>query len=349
MNYIEVKNPEDVDEVNGHVLFFPWRERDEGDIQPDSVVQSMNRVTVVYVPADGESTRAVFEYTGTGGDSGLIGRRLEGPDPSDCTGVFRFGNKVGWYNDIEGSVRAMIVEYTLLQRRVNRFSDPHVLLPQQSLNAQVTTRDGKKAAVADSPNLLKEIMDGKGQVWLLAGVQDGNNFGYLQGEAMIESSIQLLEWLGNWIHISSGVAPTTFGVGIGKGESGEARKMAMQRSSQLCSEVRNGIERIMPYVLLGMGCPLNPDNPSEDVEVVWLDDPFADRGEAYPLVEAVYDRDEATGNELRHAAGMSPLTEEQQAQMQEKMEAEMTRTKELMEADPDNDPNNEQENEDGED
>ena len=326
--YMEVKNPRDIDEVIGWVVWNLWRERPSGDNEPDTQAHRYNRIEVIWVSTDGTSTQADFEFDG----NGLIGAMISGITESGITGIYRFGNKTGWYGDVADCVAHYMSGYSLLRRTINRFASPHLVMPQSSQSSTITGPDGKKQLVSRNPNVLQKSMEGRGLIWQVSP-ETTAQYGYLVYEPQIEAQLAALDFLGGQFHLASGVSPTITGLNLGRGESGEARKLTLGRAHQLVAEIRMAIERFLPLLFVAMGMPVEPGvEPAMACEVIWLDEPFNDVGESFVRVVEVFDREAADKNELRASAGMHELTEEQIEAMEQEAEAEMERTREIMEA-----------------
>ena len=307
--HIPVQNPQDKDEIIGHAVMFPWYARTGGDIAP-STQRSMNRVTVVkYLIETDASTVETFEMAGL-----IIGNRLTGPDPSDLNGVFTFGNGVGFYGDMQGPVGEMMVAWTLLGRRVNRFSDPHLLLPQSSSGATITLPDGTTVPTTlaqGGADARRSLLDGRGAMIEVPGETTGQ-YGYLQADVEIIATLDMMQWLSDVIYIASGVPPTSYGVSVGRGESGEARKQAMQRSAQLISEIRFAVELLFPEAARNIGAPVPEVNTGDHaLTFVWPDDPFEDRQESVQTMLNMLDKGELQKGEVRVAAGWPPYSDEE--------------------------------------
>ena len=102
------------------------------------------------------------------------------------------------------------------------------------------------------------------------------------------------------------------GINVGENESGEARKQAALRSSQLISETRVEIERFFPILMALIGAPMPPEVPPDEVmQWAWHDDPFSDREDSMEVLNKLYDVGAIDLDELREAAGYPPFTDTQ--------------------------------------
>ena len=313
--HIPVQDPQNKDRIIGHVLAYQWRERDEQDLLTDRQRQ-VNRVNVVRVTQPEDMTERATSEIQTyhlAGPNGIIGPAIGEKQTADVTGVFMFGNRRGWYHSCQDAAAAIMVRVTLLGRLLNRFSDPHLWLPPGTGGSNVTFEGGttQQMATLNAANKAK-LIEGTGALIEASTEGPGTGYGYIQGNPQAQEVLLILEWLANWIHLGSGVSPTSWGVNVGRNESGEARKQAALRSAQLISSTRQEIERLFPSMLVAAGITLPGDvPPNEVVSLSWADDPFGDAIDDIDQNIKLYEVGAIDINELREAAKRLPFTEEQ--------------------------------------
>ena len=310
--WIPVQHPEDKDLLIGHVLIHPWRDRNAGDTLPDTK-SIFNRINLVkWVVGDRASSLETHQFDGST-ISSIEGSTRVG----DVNGVFTFGSGRGFYPDIAGPAVDIMVHWTLLSRRMHRFSSPPLVVPQGAGGANVTMPNGETLALTGSAGsvLRQALLNGEGPLIEVPTGVDANSFGYVQAEVQISETLAAMEWVGSTIHQSSGISGTAFGDGLGRNMSADAIRQTMLRSGQLISEQRGAIERIFPEAIQAMGAPIPEGVPLHRlISFVWPDDPFTDRDKSIDTGKILYDSDELMPGELRQWAGWPPFTDQQVAE-----------------------------------
>ena len=302
--WVPIQDPQDKEELIGHALMHPWRERLEADLLPDThrVTNRMNKVHW----AIGEEVSTLDTYRSAEGQ--VLGPEVGERRVSDINGVFIFGNGRGFYGDIAPVAMSVMVHWTLLSRRMHRFSDPPLMVPLGAGGANVTfPGDTTQQLAAGGNELRQRLLTERGPLIEVMGQVSGN-FGYLQADVKIAETLEMMRWLGSIMHLASGVSPQAFGQGIGAGMGGEAIRQAMLRSGQLITEQRSALERLFPSIIQKMGAPILD---LTTVTFTWPDDPFEDRDTSVSTMLELLSSGELLPGEVRQAAGWPPLSPEE--------------------------------------
>ena len=250
-NYFRVGEPETDDRLAGHVLAYRWREKTEDELkQGDAGHNHPNRITLIKV-AQGESVREVYRF-----DGNVIQERID-EEASTVTHVSVAGEGEPWYSGARtGAIRIMTL-MTLIVKEISRFVNRTRYIPSslvfqmfESVREQIG-EDTQRNATLISEEFNK----------LIDPVVATPNVDQVPEESAVilqlTDMFEMLKHEQDLFSITSGVPPSAYGIGIGRGESGYAREKAMDAAAGRVNEYRNDILSSLPALCEGAG--LSPE------------------------------------------------------------------------------------------
>ena len=262
--HAEVVDPIDDENIMGHVLVYthPATEALLGAAR-ETVADRV--ATVIKWSLDGTiNTRQQFEFGGF-----QLGRPLTEPEPANVLGIFVGERGIGYYADIEDSVWAISMRKTMDAKFNNENADQPLLIPDTMFGQTQSAGETPYGAETPRRRTLQErlIAGGRSVVPIPSGYT--GTIGFIGQQGDLSDSDRDLKQHIDWVHAASGLSPTIFGIDIGRGESGEARKTAAMRSAQMVREIRTDIQQMAIDIfnaMLGM----------EDMDITfgWVEDPF---------------------------------------------------------------------------
>ena len=300
-NYFPVYAENDTDSVIGHCFFYPYA-------SGDNKVEDRVRIVKYDVPT-GTSYSQTFQYTA----GGAIGPPVDTGASPRITGVFTFGAEKSFYPLVGDAVREINVREGAASLVLNKHTSPLLVAPAAAVagNSQLLNPQGK-SYTDQSPfqRTSDSISEGGG---LISGKED-TDWAYLTYEAKLAENTAKIERLISYIHLVSGVPPQTFGVDIGKGESGVARERAMMSAVVKIGKLRASMSRMFPLMFDAMGAP------EGDTSVIWTAGPLADKDAERSRAISEYAQGIITLDEVRAELGYDPMETDPDAEIREEEE-----------------------------
>lgn len=283
--YIPIVDERNPDEIVAHVFFVPYQSEPTTAGQADRV-----RITR-FDERRGINEVQSFEFHGVG----QVGSPVDAAVRSDVEAVWTFGDDQSFYPAISQSVREIHIREGMATKVLNNHTQPKLMAPPALAN-QIQLPRGVYANQAglDDPATPDPFDPATGGV--IRG-EEGGGWAFLTYDAQMTENNLKLQRLVNFIHLASGVPPTSFGVDIGRGESGIARERAMTSAVVKIGRYRMAMKSILQD-LLGAG-----------VEVEWARSPLQDQDEHDRLVLDLYAGDILDRDEVRMHFGYPPMEE----------------------------------------
>ena len=302
--YYRVGAPDQPDELVGHIIAFTWREKTIEELNTIHDTEIPNRMTVLKV-SGGESRQEVFEYT-----EGIIGNLIE-TEETAVTGICVAGHGESWYSDVQDLAARIMTEYTLIFDDLNRNRNRPIYLPasiRTDIEFALQTKGLEAVTAEDVAREIRKII----RPYITLTEEDsqfpeGLNDSTLDLEAPFEAYNTSLDLF----FIGSGLPPSSFGIGIGRGESGYAREKAQDAATARARRYRQDISDCMPDMVVGMGAPANGEYAFN-----WSSPPFQDRSAHQAEILGQLAANVITREEAREALGWSremPETAEEES------------------------------------
>lgn len=258
--YFRIGREYDPDHVIAHVIAWPYYEYREGERFLPFSNRVPNRIRITkYAPSETPPVNevAVYELHGN-----VVGQLLQGPEPAGITSLCTAGDGDSWYGDAQTMLARMMIRVTNHDRTLNLSDNRPMMVPAQLMTTTPgQTRQARREAFYNEINPIIETD---------AETARGN-YGTLGVDYQHSESRDFIELLADSIYLVSGIPPATFGIGIGRNESGAAREKAQDRASAKIRTFRNDLRQCIPILLRGLKAP------DGDLQIAWLTAPFQTR------------------------------------------------------------------------
>ena len=256
-NYFRLGEIWEPDEVVKHVICYRYHDPGRVDLIP-SQYKVLNRIRVIkYAPAEGVNTVQTFLYHGW-----RIGVALDEERPAGIQELCTFGLDDSFYGDIQDLMSRFIIQLTNNHATLNRAQNSIITLPTSALNTY-----------SDDTDIQTRIQSLRDAVRPIIGLPQGETITPSRLEMATEypNQQQHLEYLAHLISLVTKVPPTSFGIGLGKGESGIARERSQDAAAARIRDIRDRIARCLPRVITALGAPQG------EYSFTWNTSPFEDR------------------------------------------------------------------------
>ena len=246
--YFRVGEVDQRDALVGHILVQLWRERDLEELNVHTTDSVPNRITVWKV-SNGESTHQIFHY-----DGNIIGEPVTGLVPSPINGVCVAGSGDSWYPDVQHLAGRIMTNLSLIDDDQNRYRNQPRYMPagvRASLDEAIRVAGG-----TPTPAKITEVINSlvRPIVTLDTLNEDVPNT-FLDGDLQQDAAFEQLRTLLDLFFIGSGLPPSSYGIGVGRGESGYAREKAQDAATARARAFRQDLAECLPQMALGMGAP----------------------------------------------------------------------------------------------
>ena len=285
--YFRVGTPDVPDRLVGHILAIRYTEKDANLQLHPEIKLPPNRCRVIKL-RDGVATEQTFSYA-----PDIVGQPLTPEQPSPVTNICVAGGWDPWYGSAREVAAALIITLSVQGVQLNRYANRPLYVPMQIMDAlrQELPQPGAtmSAAMAAFNNLTRPAIG-------ISGMDDMKvGYGDLQEDFDSRSDYILTLW--DSYFLSSGLPPSSFGIGIGRNASGLAREKAQDAASARVEAYRRDLAECLPTIIRGMGAP------EGEITFNWSSPPFQTREGRVEEILSLYDRKLITPNEARLALG----------------------------------------------
>ena len=287
-NYFRIGQIWERDDLVAHAICYRYY---DGPVQQHLPAYFFypNRIRIIkYYPEMGINSVQTFAYSGVS-----VGQALTPEMPAGIAAICTFGIGDSWYGGIERLMARYLIQLTTNHATLNWAVNSPVTIPRRMLTSD---------QVNDTRSFQQKMDDFRQQVRPIIGLdEDSREPTKLQGAPEYPHQRDHLEMLGLLISQVSKVPPTSFGIGIGAGESGYARERSQDAAAVRIKDIRNRIAKCLPDIVKIMGAPAG------NYSFSWGTSPFEDKlakqNELITLKEAGI----LTVNEVRTALGYSEI------------------------------------------
>ena len=278
-SYFRVGRLYDSDEEVGHILAFTYRSF-SGEQEPlkkipwAQVYPNRCRVVRFAKPSrnypNGINTVQEFDFNG-----GVIRQPVTEQESAGVASILVAGLGDSFYKDTSTIVRAYIARISNNAVALNLSDNAPLIIPPGIFDYQDTAKPMSAQKLMEQfrravrPVLQSDISNFTGK-----GLE--KDIGYDSRERFADELIEIL-----WLVI--GVPPSSFGIGVGKNESGAARSKAEHAAKVRATDFRSMLEAGIPNFLRSMGAPGN-------ISAKWLRAPFEDISQELPNVLDLHER-----------------------------------------------------------
>lgn len=257
--YYRVGEPEQKDALVGHIIAYPYRERTASEQLLPAANLIANRIRVTKI-VQGRAIVQTFMYT----ENSVVGQPVTGPEVSPITEVCTAGEGDSWYGGVKDLASQIIIEYTNSLQDINRFRNRTRFMPVSVANEirNSLTMAGRQATLTQITNLWEDLI--RPVVGLVEDdMKPESQRDVLDLSATFESFRSQLDLF----FMASGVPPSSFGIGIGRGESGVAREKAEDAAAARARAYRRDLMECLPRMARAMGS-------TEELSFQWITSPF---------------------------------------------------------------------------
>lgn len=305
------------DEDRIHVLLLRY-------FQPDDPTQyrDLNRLrfmpanrclAVFYFPKEGISYQQLYEVR----SDVIMGDPIGPVQKSDIIAIYTIGAYDSWYSDAESIWSELLIRETNNKRILNLDDQSPFVWPSGAKTAMQNLRSpiygvngellanvlpgldiGKNPSDQDYLNYLYRFV----APGLFLDTADIGKYGRAEPNYAHEAAMNQTKHLYDLFSLLSGVALTSFGYGLGAGESGEAREQAQTRAATRASNVRLKIEIVLNKIAEAAGYRITH---------AFKEPPFVNRAEFSRQFIERWNAGIYTLDEIREIFGLKPMENEE--------------------------------------
>lgn len=272
-SYFRVGEYYDPDETVGHILAYRYRVPESpGELNLPNSFSSRepNRIRVTkYAPVEDINTVQTFMYAGH-----TIGTPVTGEENAGVTALAVVGKGDSWYGDAQRVAAQLMIMLTLIVKSQHKHLTRPVMLPHDVL-ANIGGKNDKRTP----REKLSAVYNEKDPVFTISEDSMAAAAGLIPGDYDFVSTMDTVLYLAQTYYLLSGLPPTSFGIDIGKGESGFAREKSEDRAAIRARNVRDDMAKALPLIIKGMGAP------DGELSVSWRSSPFESRIDREARVE----------------------------------------------------------------
>lgn len=261
--YFRIGEEDQEDALVGHIIAYRYREtEDEGERLVHSQ-EEPNRVKVMKLIGE-TSTVQTFAY-----DGNIIQEALTGIEQSPITAICVAGTGDSWYGSVRTLVSGIISSLTNIDVSINRFTNKPVYIPANVYeNIRLSLQDAVKVA----PSLAQISAEFNKVVRPSISIDPESEPPMGSAEVLeLTGHFESLRTKLDLFFLGSGLPPSSFGIGVGRGESGIAREKAQDAASSRVRAFRGDVSECLPRLAVAAGMP------DSEVSFNWVTPPFEDR------------------------------------------------------------------------
>ena len=293
--YFRVGLPDQKDALVGHIIAYPWREKSIEELKTQTFDGVPDRITVIklYNNDNGDriSTHQEFHYDGQ-----VIGAPTTAETESAVTAVCVAGLGDSWYGDVQHLAGRIMIQQSLILDDINRYRNQVRYLPASVL--QIVRNALKVGEELPDFKMIQEFINKQKRLTVGLGSDDPQPDASYKEVLDLESAFRSLETDYDLFYITSGLPPTSYGIGVGRGESGYAREKAQDAASARVRAYRSDLAECLPELMVASGAPV-----SGLYTVNWSSPPFEDRNSKRESVIQELQAGIITPEEAREALG----------------------------------------------
>lgn len=298
--YFRVGLPEQRDADVGHVLLFPWLDGTTQYLQStDTDNAEPNRITIIKVLANGGgATIQTFMFNG-----GIVGNPLTAAQASPITAILTCGEGDSWYGGAANTAAALMINVSMGLVELNHYANRAKLLPSSSV-AAIATAAGVAPGTPGGQQAIRRGLEETLRPILAADKDDvGPGFGDMDEPIQLEDRRAMNEYLGDLFFLESRLTPSSYGIGIGRGESGVAREKAQDAAGAKIRRYRRQLAGKLTEMVEAMGIP----GGRGKLQFSWAVPPFQSKEAREEHIRQDFQAGLLTPNEARYELGLGPL------------------------------------------
>lgn len=300
--YYRVGLPEQRDADVGHCVLLPYTDFTDSEALAQNAQDRVrwNRILVIKLDNNNMATQQRFFY-----NDGKIGKSIEAKKASDIVSIVTAGEGNSWFENARDVVAAMVVNDSMSLVGLNQFDNRIRILPALAVEnaaAAAGLNVGDPMGLADLWRKLEE--DLRPLITYPQGEQPPN-LDTMQKPPTMER-LAFGQHLAELFTMISRVTPSSYGYGIGRGESGAAREKAQDAAGIAVRRVRRQLARAQRLICVALG---------REVSWTWDTPPFQSKEMRQMQAREDYNAGFITADEVRAVNGYAPLSDEQRKEL----------------------------------
>ena len=324
--YCRAGKPDNPDELVGHVIAERFHEQvGGGPLRPGYNLEKPNRIRVTKYEK-GSATTQLFRLNGN-----TIGAAITGVEESPITMIFTAGMGDSWYGAAQGIASRIMIAETNFDQEMYQYLNRVRYLPGSVMAGMLDRyqQTNPNALTVPLDVVRANVLEIRRPVITLEGDEQPP----MESAETIDIDARQAGYLKpmyDRFFIAAGLPTSSFGIGVGAGESGYARERAQDAATARTGALRRDVSDGWPRLLRAAGMP-----PGE-FGVGWVNAPFHNRLEtqrqvlelvnagvinaatARRMLNIVQDEEPASGNAAAPPSG-TPAIAEAEAQGQGQM------------------------------
>lgn len=307
IHYFRVGSPDQPDELIGHIIASRYVDRSfQEQLQP-TYQRTPNRIKVIKF-RDGVGFEQTFVY-----HPDIVGQPVTPLTMSLIKAICVSGSWNSWYGGIKELAAQLLITHSVHSAQLNRYANRATYLPIETLDAirdSVPPGEARLSAQAAAKAFSEMTRP-------VVGITQSEDGSYnVPPESIYSEDFQSremhLDRLWDIFYLASGASPQSYGVGVGKGESGFAREKAQDAAAARVRAFRRDMAECLPKVCRAMGCP------DGDITFNWSAPPFQSHSAHVDEIVRLYEKGIIDVNESRRALGYN--TDKQEPEQQQRQE-----------------------------
>ena len=295
--YFRVGEASNLDRLVGHIIALRFRDETIEDQKLATRTREPNAVQVIrFSEAEGINDTQIFHF-----DGGIIGNPITAREPSPLRAVCVVGMGDSWYGGIKDIVARILILESLILQETNRWFNRTEYQPIEyttRVEQQYGSEPGKSYTPQELSVMLRNIV--YPAVSLDMSGENGTAVPPSTWAEVLDLSDikETLRGLKDMFFLSSGVTPSSFGIGVGRGESGIAREKAQDAAIARASAYRRDLQNCLPELCKAAGAPMRAD-----INFNWVSPPFFDRSHRQQELLSLLGAGVIDAEEVRSALG----------------------------------------------
>ena len=289
--------PDQHDADVGHIIAYPYRQRDLSELNVHATGLEPNRIKVIKM-SQGVSTIQHFLLAG-----GIVGSAITGLEPAPIRAIVTAGMGDSWYGAAKPIAAALVSQFSNLEIELNRWYNRATYYSAgvgNSMREQLTN-EGRGLDL----RAIKVMLDKTVRPVILLQGEDIAPINEVNAP-QLESVFTAVRTLLDIFFMTSGIPPSSFGIGIGRGESGYAREKAQDAASANARAYRRDLTQGLPTLVKAAGFP-----QSGEVSFNWSAPPFQDRTSRQQELLSLLNAGVITKEEVRKALNWGEMPQEE--------------------------------------
>lgn len=287
--YLRVGERDRPDTLVGHVLLYPFYMPQEEGEELVHNVNVPNRIRVEKFFGD-NGTLQTFHF-----DGHTIGVPVEGDagrlSASPITAFCVAGDGDTWYSRLDSIGSMLLIMISNIHGTIMRFENRPVYLPVRVYNMMREELERIQRMMQDAGNTdeeepiitLQQVAQAFDKlVRPRMGIDNEEEPPMGSAETLeLVTQFEALRSYQDYFYLGSGLPPASYGIGVGRGESGIARERAQDAAATRIRAFRRDLSECLPNLVAGAGMP------AADISFNWITSPFEDRSKKQEEVIAL--------------------------------------------------------------